>query len=207
MSAESPGAVEVVDLDRRDVPEAVAVLARGMRDNPLHVAAWGPDPEHRRRTAARLFGALFRTMTSQTPICARRDGRIVAATGIAPAGTCQPTPRQGLALTPAMMAMGPARALRTMRWVRAWAQRDPDVPHVHLGPLAVDAHLHGQGIGSALLAEHCRRLDAAREIGYLETDKPENVRFYQRQGFETVGEAAVLGVANWFMRRAPGAAR
>lgn len=52
--------------------------------------------------------------------------------------------------------------------------------HVHLGPLAVDAHLQGQGIGSLIVQEHCRRLDSAREVGYLETDKRENVGFYER---------------------------
>ena len=74
---------------------------------------------------------------------------------------------------------------------------------MHLGPLAVDAGLQGQGIGSILLAEHCRRLDAAGEVGYLETDREQNVAFYARQGFETVDEAQVLGVPNWFMRRPP----
>ncbi len=191
------------DLDRSDIPEAVAVLARGMRDNPVHVAAWGPDPERRRRIIERLFGGLFRVFTAQTPICVRRDGRIVAATGIAPAGTCQPTPRQALGLAPTIVRLGPRRASRTRRWIRAWTERDPDEPHVHLGPLAVDAHLQGQGIGTVLLAEYCRRLDAAREVGYLETDKAENVRFYTKQGFETIEEAEVLGVPNWFMRRAP----
>jgi GNAT superfamily N-acetyltransferase len=141
--------------------------------------------------------------TAQTPICVRRDDRIVAATGIAPAGTCQPTPRQALGLAPTIIRLGPRRASRTGRWIRAWAERDLDEPHVHLGPLAVDAHLQGQGIGSVLLAEYCRRLDAAGEVGYLETDKAENVRFYAKQGFETIEEVDVLGVPSWFMRRAP----
>ena len=47
----------------------------------------------------------------------------------------------------------------------------------------------------------CARMDAAREDAYLETDKQINVRFYQRFGFEVVGEEDVLGVPNWFMRR------
>ncbi|MBA2644732.1 MAG: GNAT family N-acetyltransferase [Solirubrobacterales bacterium] len=197
----------VDDLGREHVQEAVGVLARGMRDNPVHVAAWGPDPERRRRIIERLFSGLFRVFAAQTPICVRREGRIVAATGIAPAGTCQPTARQSLALTPAMLSMGPRSLARTGRWIRAWAARDPDEPHVHLGPLAVDAHLQGQGIGSVLLAEYCRRLDATGEVGYLETDKAENVGFYAKQGFETTEEAQVLGVPNWFMRRRPAARR
>ena len=197
--------LEVGSLERTRLAEAVAVLARGMRDNPVHVAAWGPDPERRRRIIERLFSALFRVMTAQQPLCVLREGRVVAATGVAPAGTCQPTARQAAGMAPPLLAMGPRRAARTARWIRTWSKRDPEEPHVHLGPLAVDAHLQGQGIGSALLTEHCRRLDGAREVGYLETDKPENVRFYARQGFETVGEEPVLGVVTWYMRRSPAA--
>ena len=68
----------------------------------------------------------------------------------------------------------------------------------------MDRHLQGQGIGSILLAEHCRRLDdRGDEVGYLETDKPENVRFYEKQGYRVIGEAPALGVPSWFMRREP----
>ncbi len=54
-----------------------------------------------------------------------------------------------------------------------------------------------------LLAEYCRRIDAAGEVGYLSTDEPENVRFYSRAGFTVVHEGDVLGVPNWYMRREP----
>jgi hypothetical protein len=53
------------------------------------------------------------------------------------------------------------------------------------------------------MEEHCRRLDSAGDLGYLETDKPENVRFYERFGYELVGEDDVIGVRNWFMHRPP----
>jgi ribosomal protein S18 acetylase RimI-like enzyme len=92
-------------------------------------------------------------------------------------------------------------------WISKWSARDPDEPHVHLGPLAVDAHLQGQGIGSLIMEEHARRLDAAGQTGYLETDKQENVGFYERFGFVVVGEEPVLGVPNWFMRRQSGQGR
>jgi hypothetical protein len=44
-------------------------------------------------------------------------------------------------------------------------------------------------------------MDACRAISYLETDKPENVRLYQRFGFRVIESADVLGVRNWFMSR------
>ena len=191
------------DLRPEEVPEAVGVLARGMRDNPLHVAAYGDDPERRLRCHARLMRGVFRVFSAQQPICAIRDGTLVGVTGVAPAGTCQPTATQRLRLLPGVVALGPRTAARVGGWISSWTKHDPDEAHVHLGPLAVDAHLQGQGIGSLIIQEHCRRLDAARDVGYLETDKPENVRFYERFGFEVIGGEPVIGVPNWFMRREP----
>jgi ribosomal protein S18 acetylase RimI-like enzyme len=197
------GSVEVRDLRSAEVAEAVGVLARGMRDNPLHVAAYGDDPERRLRCHARLMRGLFRVFRAQQPICAIRDGRLVGVTAVAPGGTCQPTAGQRLRLLPSVVALGPQTAARVGKWISIWAKHDPDETHVHLGPLAVDAHVQGQGIGSLMMQEHCRRLDGTSEVGYLETDKPENVRFYERFGFEVIGEESVLGVPNWFMRRPP----
>jgi ribosomal protein S18 acetylase RimI-like enzyme len=197
------GSLEVRDLRSAEVAEAVGVLARGMRDNPLHVAAYGDDPERRLRCHARLMRGLFHVFRAQQPICAIRDGRLVGVTGVAPGGTCQPTAAQRLRLLPSVVALGPRTAARVGKWISIWAKRDPDETHVHLGPLAVDAHVQGQGIGSLIMQEHCRRLDGTSEVGYLETDKPDNVRFYERFGFEVIGEEPVLGVPNWFMRRAP----
>ena len=47
-------------------------------------------------------------------------------------------------------------------------------------------------------------MDSAGALAYLETDKPENVRFYERFGFEVVTEDDVVGVHNWFMTRPNG---
>jgi ribosomal protein S18 acetylase RimI-like enzyme len=169
--------IEVGDLRPDEVDEAVGVLARGMRDNPLHVAAYGEDPERRLRCHARLMEGLFRHFPAQQPIAASRDGVLVGVTGVAPVGTCQPSGAQRLRLLPSLLALGPRTAARVGKWISTWAEHDPDEPHVHLGPVAVDAHLQGRGIGSRMMEEHCRRLDRAGELGYLETDKPENVRF------------------------------
>jgi predicted N-acetyltransferase YhbS len=82
-----------------------------------------------------------------------------------------------------------------------WAKHDPDVPHWHLGPVAVDTHLQGRGVGSNLMRVFCAKMDAAEEDAYLETDKEINLPFYERFGFEVVGTEKVLGVPNWFMIR------
>ena len=87
-----------------------------------------------------------------------------------------------------------------------WARRDLAEPHWHLGPVAVDPQLQGQGVGTAMLTAFCSRMDDLSMLSYLETDKYKNVRFYRRLGFAVVAEAEVLGVPNWFMSRPGGAA-
>jgi hypothetical protein len=52
-----------------------------------------------------------------------------------------------------------------------------------------------------MLAAFCAHMDYWSAPSYLETDKAENVRFYQKFGFTLVAEAEVLGVPNWFMSR------
>jgi predicted N-acetyltransferase YhbS len=85
-----------------------------------------------------------------------------------------------------------------------WERRDRREHHQHLGPVAVAAPLQGRGIGRQLMHARCARMDGTDTVAYLETDKPENVRFYERFGFEVIAEEPVIGVPNWFMRREPG---
>jgi ribosomal protein S18 acetylase RimI-like enzyme len=193
--------IQVRELRRAELPAAVEVIARGMRDNPVHLAAYGTDPVRRLQYHARLVRALLKAKPTTRLLGATREGILVAVAAEAPAGTCQPTPRQLLRMLPQLALLGPKAALRVRAWINAWAEHDPAEPHVHLGPVAVDAHLQGGGIGTILMREHCRWLDETQQAGYLETDKPANVGFYDRFGYEVVGQAQVLGVPNWFMRR------
>ncbi len=49
----------------------------------------------------------------------------------------------------------------------------------------------------------CDEFDENGRLAWLETDKPENVRFYIGWGFEVVEEIPLLSARNWFMRREP----
>jgi hypothetical protein len=51
------------------------------------------------------------------------------------------------------------------------------------------------------MGEYLARLDTAGEEAHLETDKAENVAFYEKFGFAVTGEVSVLGGPAWFMRR------
>jgi ribosomal protein S18 acetylase RimI-like enzyme len=175
-----------------------------MRDNPLHVAAFGEDPERRRRKFRGLLSAMFSVKDfSHTLVVRREDGVVVGVCGMMPPGNCLPDLGQRLRLLPTLLSVGPRVAGRVMRWMGVWEKHDPEERHWHLGPLAVDAHLQGMGVGSRLMQVFCAQMDAACEDAYLETDKPENARFYERFRFEVVGEQEVLGVTNYFMLRRP----
>jgi len=201
---EGPNELEIRSLQPSERAEGISVLARGMRDNPLHVAAFGDDADERCAALTRQFSALFAVNTAQEPICAVRNGVIVGMTGVAPPGHCQPTLGERLRLVPRILPLGPSKLKKVGAWLTEWSKRDPGQPHFHLGPLGVDAPFQRQGIGSRIMQYHCAKLDAEGALGYLETDKPGNVSFYRRHSYEVVGEAEVIGVPNWFMERRPG---
>ena len=196
-------ALEIGVLGPEDKVAALGVLTRGMRDNPVHVAAFGDDAQRRQERLHRVFGGAYEAMGWQANMLAARgpDGTIAGVCGAMPPGGCRLGPGKQLSLMPRMLSSGPRASLRAARWLGAWAKRDPEERHWHLGPIAVDAHLQGMGVGSKLMEVFCARVDTAGEDAYLETDKPANVRFYERFGFEVIGEQEVLGVPNWFMLR------
>lgn len=213
MTTDRPTAV-VRRLREEELHAASAVLARGMRDNPNHRAAFSDDPQRRVRSLQRMFNALFGVMRTQERICAVDGGpagasvggrdRILGVAVMAGPGTCRPTVLQKARMASRLTTVGAGPLARVITWQSVWREHDPDQPHSHFGPLAVDAHLQGRGIGSALMREYIRRLDTAGHIGYLETDRPENVAFYERHGFTVTGRATVLDTPNWFLRREPG---
>jgi ribosomal protein S18 acetylase RimI-like enzyme len=194
--------VAISDMGRHELTFAAGVLGRGFRDNPGTVAVFGDDPLRRMRGMQRVLGSYIPLMR-HPPLVARRGDWIVGVCGMAPPGTCQLPLLRQLRYMPAMLRSGPVATARILRLMSAWEKQDPDDRHWHLGPVAVEPGLQGMSVGSQMLERFCELVDGGGGMAFLETDKPENVRFYQRFGFETIGEAEVLGNPNWFMRREP----
>jgi predicted N-acetyltransferase YhbS len=59
----------------------------------------------------------------------------------------------------------------------------------------------GRGIGSGLMQCYIDHLEEEKSAGYLETDRPENVEFYQRFGFFVCRDEELIGVPIWHMWR------
>lgn len=183
-----------------EFPAAARLLAVGMRDNPLHVAVFGSNSELRRRALQRMFTGLLE-VGDRSLIGAFSDQRLIGVMGSAAPGSCRVRLVSMLQIGGAILPAGPATLARMALWQRAWQARDPAQPHEHFGPFAVDPRRRGQGVGSYLLNAHVTTVDARGWTSYLETDKWANVELYRRYGYQIEGEASVLNVFNWFLRR------
>jgi len=197
--------LDIHELTKAELPKAAGVLGRGMRDNPLHVQAFGEDPARREAALTRFFLPVLHGISKKGLVLgAYRGGELVGVCAMAAPGRCQTTLAEKAKIVPGLLAHeGRKAAGSIVRWTEEWAKHDPHEPHWHLGPVAVDRAAQGQGVGGALLGAFTRRMDERRATSYLETDKTDNVGFYERYGFAVVAESPVLGVPNWYMTRPP----
>jgi GNAT superfamily N-acetyltransferase len=79
-----------------------------------------------------------------------------------------------------------------------------DVPHFYLAILGVDPLYQRTGAGTALLQPVLDHCDDEGLPAYLETQKPENVPWYRRHGFDVVKLIELDGIPPlWTMSRDP----
>ena len=190
-------------LERNELDVAVGVVSRAMADGPMSVAIFGNELRGRTRGMHRFFNAALKAMT-KLPLVACSGDRIVGVLAAEPPGTCKTPLKKRLMMLPHLIRVGgPGDMYRGLVYIRKRESHDLDEKHWHLGPVAVDTESQGEGVGSKLLESFCAEMDGKKEISFLETEKPQNVRLYERFGFEVVDEDEPLGVKQWYMRRAP----
>lgn len=186
-------------LQEKHVPEAVEVLTLAYMNNPLHVAVFGRDDYN----SNRIFLGAGLNRTAGLTYTAELDGAVVGVIRI----TKHPQPAVDSAETPPNEPpppMLPEAALKLIKeWMATWESVHLRDSHYHFGPVAVLPERQQQHIGSQLMEHCCRILDREGEIGYLETETTDNVKFYSRFGFQVVSEFTVLGLPNWSMKRLP----
>jgi ribosomal protein S18 acetylase RimI-like enzyme len=203
---------------------AGAVAARALRDDPLFVYLHGDDPLARMAGAYGAFREPVRTLEGGQGL--RRLLRSTrAAVDVRPAPTVWGALLSGDVIGTAAAAapgacfvdMLPAD-VRTERTGPEGAPGSPDrlarvmyelstnhstERHWHVGPVGVEPGLQGRGVGAKVMRLLCDAMDHNGEIAFLETEKPENVVFYRRLGFEVTSESELTGLHTWFMRRDP----
>jgi predicted N-acetyltransferase YhbS len=190
--------VQIAPFDRSKTAPVSRALARAFVTNPAHIAAFGSSQLAKNEA----FFRVALTWLKGTTLVATDDFRIVGAVHWVSSPACQFGRLEKLCMAPAMIAgFGMTSAMCVGSWLSAWAAEDPPEPHVHLGPIGVAPEAQGHRIGDTLMKAYLSELDRTRQPGYLETDRPENLAFYRRYGFELLRERAVLGVPNYFMSR------
>lgn len=92
-----PAGIELGPVDASEVDEVIGVLTRGMRDNPLHVAVFGADPDVRLQRLTRLFRPAMVAMGWERHMLAARgpEGEILGVCGMLPPGECRPRSATG----------------------------------------------------------------------------------------------------------------
>jgi ribosomal protein S18 acetylase RimI-like enzyme len=189
---------EVLWLEGKDqVAQAAGVTARALRDNPSSVAI-SNDPLVRLEMLYSTFGG----MLAGARVAGVRQGHCVLGV----AGAVQPGHCIESMLTPEIRTLDPpgSDATDTDRFLHSgsiMASHDLPEPHWHVGPVGVEPGFQSMGMGRAAMRLLCAEFDHHGRLAWLETDKPENVRFYIGLGFEVVEEVPMLSSRFWFMRR------
>ena len=178
--------------------QASYVLSVAMVSNPIHDTVLHGQGEAERQRLEDMFLEML-TERPREVLVTKHEGTIV---GVLRSQECN----EGSASQEHVAAEVDEAALddtdsRIAHWLRVWDELDPQEPHRHLGPVGVLPKFQGHGIGSMMMENFCAQVDANSEPAYLETDKPENMRFYEKFCFRLIGETDIFGVKNYFMWR------
>ncbi len=194
--------VEIQPIQQEELSEALYVLGKAFATQPSSLAIYkGRSRSDIARRMEIIFGAMIKRMPGQMFV-ARKDGLIVGAMRMVEWPGCQMKLLQGLRVLPALIrVIGLGEMRRGLKMRGAWAKRDPKEPHWHLDLLGVMPELQGQGIGSQLMEYYCNHIDGLGMAAYHETDRPENVKFYEKFGFRVIGEELIMDFPNWYMWR------
>lgn len=169
-----------------EVPEAGAVLARALHDDPLWAHLFG---ERRARITRIACTGMTRDCRRHGRVDVARDdaGRIVGVAAWLPPGAFPLGVRRELAGLPAWLRIAllrPSAVPGAIRSVAALDRLHPDEPHWFLSLLGVEPSWQGRGVGSRLLPpvlEHAA-------LAHLDTSKPANLAWYRRFGFRVERE-------------------
>ena len=189
--------INIRELQKPDLLPVTEVIGKAYATNPEIVAIYGnPAAALRMRIA---IASMFKYLSGRVFV-AELDGSVVGGMRIVRWPACQSS---SIKMVPSMLTSvrGLGSLVRAVKWQGAWKKRDPGKPHWHLSLIGVATELQGKGIGSQMMQFYCDIIDKDRIEAYHETDRPENVPFYERFGFSVVGEEMINGVKNWYMLR------
>jgi ribosomal protein S18 acetylase RimI-like enzyme len=111
--------------------------------------------------------------------------------------------------TPFLIEEGKRLGLKTgdgyVKLIREYVQKTfkyrPKMPHFYINELAVSPEFQGKGYGKALMeyAENISGKHLSYRVIALDTSNPENVKFYERLGYEVTKKFRFHGIKGFSM--------
>ena len=181
--------MQIRALRRDEIEPACDLLARAFWDDPLQMHLC-PDPRSRYQRLRVLFRLDLAVMWPKGVIHTT-DGLDGVAMWAAPR-RWRTTPTDVCrSIIPVARSFGRRAgvALEAFRQMEAAHPRDP---HWYLGTIGTDPGRSGRGVGTALIEAVTDRLDRDGEAAYLESSKFDNIAYYERFGFERLGDSVAL---------------
>ncbi len=194
---------------KADVAELSHVLGRAFFDDP--VSLWiMPDAKARAKHLRKFFATVTRHHhLAGGGVEVATDGSTIGAAALwDPPGRWKQSTREQLMMLPSFaFGFGPRLGMgrRLGELLATMKSKHPEEPHWYLAVIGSDPSVRGKGYGQALMQSRLDRVDAEHAPAYLESSKSENVPYYQRFGFEVIGELVIPdgGPTLWPMWRAP----
>jgi ribosomal protein S18 acetylase RimI-like enzyme len=200
----------IVDrMEHSELPSTTVTLARAFHHDPVFDFLI-PDLLQQARAALTFMGSVVLDgMPFHEVWVAREDDVVLGAAVWLPPGAYPRGPRRDAVSLVHDLRSVHRLGSRAFAGVRLYgaidqAHRRVEEPHWYLALLGTDPGWQRRGVGSALVTAVLERADADQTLAYLETQKPENIPWYRRHGFEVADELHPQGCPiMWTMRREP----
>lgn len=178
----APSSPPVVSLDPASAEDAFATIILGFAEDPATRWSWPHPAEYLRNMPllARAFGSKAFELQTADAIDGTAGVALWLPPGVGP-------DEEGLG---ALVERTFRASIRSDAMVvfEQMAGFHPQEPHWYLPLIAVDPARQGEGIGNRLMTHAVARCDADGAPAYLESSNPRNIPFYQRHGFEILGQ-------------------
>jgi GNAT superfamily N-acetyltransferase len=185
---------------------AIAATSRAFWPDPLF-GFFARNEVHEHRVLPIFLGAMMRDAQRHGQVwTAGDDTQVIGSASWLPPGSLPRSRTRELRIYAACTrALITGRNRRTgIRLLDLVEKSHPVEPHWYLAVLGVDPRHQGRGLGRALIQPVLDRCDREIVPAYLETQKPENLPFYERFGFRVTDEISVPGSPPvWLMWRDP----
>jgi ribosomal protein S18 acetylase RimI-like enzyme len=194
--------MEVQWLSRTEKPEIVSVLASAFHEYPvLRFVLRTTSEEYERQLKALVgFNTEVRLMRGHPVLGIRTNGSLIAAALLDEPFVDPPQLPQRM-LEELRMAIGDEAYQRNFLYETESSRFEPESPHHFLGMIGVLPEHQGKGYARDLLNE-IRKISLAHPTSSgvcLSTEDSDNVRLYQRFGYNVIAEMDILEMHSWCM--------